>query len=216
VPATDSIHGLSQRNPRPAPVAGGRHVALDEATFDAIVRAYAGPLCAYVTTLVASSAVAEDLVQELFARIWVRGASWDVADPVPYLFTAARNLARNHGRDEGVRGEWARAAQWRGLHEPVLAESPLDIVERAELARAATEAVAELPRQQRMAFTLSRQHGFTYAQIARALDISVKTVETQMGRALKSLHRRLTPHVVPGLLLAIPAALMARVLELSA
>jgi RNA polymerase sigma-70 factor (ECF subfamily) len=191
-------------------------VALDEATFDAIVRAYAAPLCAYVATLVASSAVAEDLVQELFARIWVRGASWDVADPVPYLFTAARNLARNHGRDEGVRGEWARSTHLRGVYEPALAESPVDIVERAELARAATDAVADLPRQQRVAFTLSRQHGLTYAQIARALDVSVKTIETQMGRALKSLHRRLMPHVAPSLLLAIPAALVARALEMSA
>jgi RNA polymerase sigma-70 factor (ECF subfamily) len=212
--ATDSILGLSPRTPRPAPV-GGRQVALDEATFDAVVRCYAAPLCAYVATLVASHAEAEDLVQELFARIWVRGASWDAADPAPYLFTAARNLARNHGRDEGVRGEWARSAHRRGIQDPPLAESPVDIVERAELAEAATDAIANLPRQQRMAFTLSRHHGFTYAQIARALDVSVKTVETQMGRALKALHRRLGPHVAPSLLIAIPAALLARVMELS-
>jgi RNA polymerase sigma-70 factor, ECF subfamily len=204
------------RKVRPAPAAGGRAASLDETTFDGIVRAYAGPLCAYVATLVSSPAVAEDLVQELFARIWVRGASWDVADPVPYLFTAARNLARNHGRNEGVRGEFARSAHLRALHEPVLAESPVEIVERAELATAAVEAIASLPRQQRMAFTLSRQQGLTYAQIAHALDVSVKTVETQMGRALKALHRRLKPHVAPSLLLAIPAAIVARLMELSA
>jgi RNA polymerase sigma-70 factor (ECF subfamily) len=204
------------RTTRPALVAGGRLVALDEATFDAIVRKYAAPLCAYVATFVESPAVAEDLVQELFARIWVRGASWDVADPVPYLFTAARNLARNHGRDEGVRDAWARAAHRRGIQEPALADSPVDLVERAELARAATDAIADLPRQQRIAFLLSRQHGLTYAQIARALDVSVKTIETQMGRALKSLHRRLKSHVAPSILLAIPAVLLARVMELSA
>jgi RNA polymerase sigma-70 factor (ECF subfamily) len=204
------------RTTRPALVAGGRQVALDEATFDAIVRRYAAPLCVYVATFVESPAVAEDLVQELFARIWVRGASWDVADPVPYLFTAARNLARNHGRNEGVRDAWARASYQRGIQEPAVAESPVDLVECAELARAATDAIGDLPRQQRIAFLMSRQHGLTYAQIARALDVSVKTVETQMGRALKSLHRRLKSHVAPSLLLAIPAALLACVTEWSA
>lgn len=190
--------------------------SLDEATFDAIVRAYAGPLCVYVATLVSSPAVAEDLVQELFTRIWLRGAAWDAADPVPYLFTAARNLARNHGRNEGVRGAFARAALQRSALEPAVAESPADAIERAELARAAIDAIASLPRQQRMAFTLSRQQGLTYAQIAHALDVSVKTVETQMGRALKALHRRLKPHVVSALLVAIPAAIVAHVMEMSA
>lgn len=176
-----------------------RRSRLDEPAFDALVRAYAAPLCEYAARLLPTPADAEEVVQELFARIWVRRDSWDAVDPIPYLFSAVRNLARNYHRDSGVRGAWTRAATARAAHDPLTAESPAEIAERAELTQAATEAIARLSEQQRLAFTLSRHHGLTYAEIARALGISVKTVETQMGRALKSLRARLAPHLTRGI-----------------
>ena len=56
-------------------------------------------------------------------------------------------------------------------------------------------AVAQLPDRCREVFELSRVHGLTYAEIARALDISVKTVEAQMGKALRTLRERLGPYL---------------------
>ena len=64
-------------------------------------------------------------------------------------------------------------------------------------------AVDALPEQCRLIFTLSRRDGMTYGQIARALEISVKTVETQMGRALKALRTRLGVHLVSSLALLL-------------
>jgi RNA polymerase sigma-70 factor (ECF subfamily) len=175
-----------------------RRSRLDEAAFDALVRAYAAPLCEYASRLLPTPADAEEIVQELFARIWVRRDSWDAVDPIPYLFSAVRNLARNHHRNAGVRVAWVRAAGVRLAHECATAESPAEVVEQAELARAASEAIARLSEQQRLAFTLSRHHGLTYAEIARALGVSIKTVETQMGRALKVLRMRLAVHLTHG------------------
>ena len=57
--------------------------------------------------------------------------------------------------------------------------------------KALQRALDALPERRRLIYLLSRQHGLTYAEIAAALEISIKTVETQMGRALKFLRRRL-------------------------
>jgi RNA polymerase sigma-70 factor (ECF subfamily) len=59
-----------------------------------------------------------------------------------------------------------------------------------ELAGLVERLVGELPEQRRLIFSLSRDHGLSYAEIAQALDISIKTVETQMGRALRQLRER--------------------------
>jgi RNA polymerase sigma-70 factor (ECF subfamily) len=67
-----------------------------------------------------------------------------------------------------------------------------------ELADAVRTAIDALPPRTREVFMMSRDQGLTYQQIADALDLSVKTIETLMGRALRSLRVRLTPHVTRG------------------
>jgi len=64
---------------------------------------------------------------------------------------------------------------------------------RKELHKAITYAVNKLPEKCRLIFNLNRQEGMTYTDIADSLDISIKTVETQMGRALKTLRKILSP-----------------------
>jgi RNA polymerase sigma-70 factor (ECF subfamily) len=195
-------------------VRGNPHAArtLDEAGFDALVRAYAAPLCDFAATLIAVPGDAEELVQDVFASIWMRRDTWDATDPLPYLFGAVRNLARNNRRNAGVRSAWSRTAAAIAAHEGASAESPAEICEGAELARAVSAAIGRLSPQQRLAFTLSRHHGLSYAEIARTIGVSVKTVETQMGRALKSLRVRLAPHLVRSAMIAaiaVPASLLA-------
>jgi RNA polymerase sigma-70 factor, ECF subfamily len=65
-------------------------------------------------------------------------------------------------------------------------------VESAELERAIREAVRDLPDRCREVFELSRVHGLRYSEIASAMGISVKTVEVQMGKALRVLRERLS------------------------
>jgi len=68
-------------------------------------------------------------------------------------------------------------------------------LEADELARLVESAIARLPERCRMVFLLSRENGLSYAEIAGTLGISVKTVETQMGRALKFLRAELAAFV---------------------
>jgi RNA polymerase sigma-70 factor (ECF subfamily) len=57
------------------------------------------------------------------------------------------------------------------------------------------QAIGQLPEKRRMVYELSRVHGLTYREIAKVMDISIKTVETQMARSLKHLRNRLREYL---------------------
>lgn len=166
------------------------------AAFGGLVHAHYGRLCDFAYHLVRSRAVAEDLVQDVFVAILERGASFSYDDPMPYLFQATRHRALSHLRKLRVRERFAAGAADRWHAEP----SSADSLERHELARALDVAIAALPTRCRQIFILSRGQRMTYAEIARALGISVKTVETQMGRALRTLRTRVAPFLSVALL----------------
>jgi RNA polymerase sigma-70 factor (ECF subfamily) len=73
-----------------------------------------------------------------------------------------------------------------------------------DLAAAADRAVAALPDRCRLIFLMSRQQGMSHGEIARALGVSLTTVETQISRALKRLRARLAPYL--GIAIAVHAA----------
>ena len=103
-----------------------------------------------------------------------------------YLFRAARNRAFNHLRRNKLERLWR-------LRQPPTpdAEGVEDEHSTDELAAAIRAAIASLPDRCREIFLLSRDQNMTYAEIAKVLGISIKTVETQMGRALKALRTRI-------------------------
>jgi RNA polymerase sigma-70 factor, ECF subfamily len=165
--------------------------ASDEARFDALVRAEYTHLVTFVRRYVRSRDLAEDLVQDVFAGVWKHIQRFDYDDPLPYLYRAARNRAISHLRHEQVRGGWLRRI--RGAPEPVAPEAVGP--ETMELADAIARVVDELPERCRAVFLLSRDRGMSNPEIAQALDVSVKTVETQMGKALRTLRERLAAYV---------------------
>ena len=170
----------------------------DEAAFEALFRAFAPGLCALATRYVRSRAVAEELVQELFLDLWVRREQLVVEQAISaYLCTATRNRALNHLRRENRLDAWrqgasdpTRTGEFGRMDRRMPDETAL--LDALEL----QDAVAQLPARCRLIFTLNRQQEMTDAEIANSLGLSITTVETQMGRALKSLRERLRP-VVP-------------------
>ena len=154
----------------------------DEAAFESLFRAFAPGLCAFVARYVGSRAVGEELVQDLFLKLWQKRAELAVEQGVTtYLFTAARNRAINYLRHEAVAAR--AAAGVVGRIDDASQPREAELLEMLDL----QDAVDRLPARCRLIFTLSRQHDMTYAEIARSLGLSVKTVEVQMGRALKAL-----------------------------
>jgi RNA polymerase sigma-70 factor (ECF subfamily) len=154
----------------------------DEEAFERLFRAFTPGLCAFATRYVGSREVAEELVQDLFLTLWRNRGELMIGEAVPsYLFTATRNRAINHLRRERRSGAWDPAVIGRIHDTSVTSEAAL--LELLDL----QDAIERLPARCRLIFTLSRQQDMSYGEIARSLGLSVKTVEVQMGRALKSL-----------------------------
>ena len=168
-----------------------RRLALgDEEAFDAVFRAWYAPLVRIAEGIVRERAVAEEIVQEVLLEVWRRRAQLaDEPTPRAYLIRATRNRALNHVRHLRVEQRGAPEAAGPSAALPTAGAS---LVEQ-EIDVALRDAVAGLPPRCREVFELSRVHGLPYAEIARSLEISVKTVEAQMGKALRTLRERLAP-----------------------
>ena len=162
----------------------------DPAAFETLFRTFAPALYTFLTHYVGSSAVAEDLVQDLFLAIWDHRAALRIEGSLrTYLFTAARNRALNYLKHERVVERFRSVLLERGDASDPSAPGEADFLTALEM----QGAIDALPPRCRLIFTMSRQDGLSYNQIATTLAISVKTVEVQMGRAMRSLrahHRR--------------------------
>lgn len=162
----------------------------DRDAFKELFHRHYDALCRYACGYVRSLEIAEDLVQEVFFDLWKRRRAWHPEhSPKAFLYGAVRNQTLKHRRR--VRNR--RQVRGREVLGELNAEGgPEQSFRDRELSGIARRAIGELPERRRHIFMLSRRHGLTYAEIAVALDISVKTVETQMGRALRHLRDRLS------------------------
>lgn len=166
----------------------------DWSAFEAMFRAYKDDLGAFIEGYVQSHAVAEELVQELFLHLWDHRHTWSPTAPLnAYLFRAARNRSISHLRRERLEMKFRE----RLVEDPTLESlttplpGALDLLDAQDFESAVDRVVRELPDRCREIFVLNRHHYLTYAEVAEVLDISPKTVEVQMGRALAVLRRRL-------------------------
>lgn len=160
----------------------------DEAAYDAVFRTWYAALVRVAAALLHDFDAAEEVAQDVMVQLWRRRHVIDTdVSARAYLLRAIRNRSLNHLRHLKVRRESESDVEAlydapEGADQPVVAK---------ELAAAVQVALRELSPRCREVFELSRVHGLRYAEIAEALDISQKTVEAQMGKALKILRQRL-------------------------
>ncbi len=159
----------------------------DQAAFDSIFRTHYAQLVGIGESMLGDRGTAEEVAQDVMLELWRRRESLNLDSVRAYLIRATRNRALNQIRHDKVsrRAEPFAAGE---TSAPASAES--DLADE-EIDRAVKEAVQALPARCREVFELSRVHGLKYAEIARTLDISVKTVEAQMGKALRMLREKL-------------------------
>lgn len=163
----------------------------DESFIEQHFRAYYAPLCKTVYKMVRSSAIAEDIVQDVFVKVWHNRASLDREQSVKsYLYRAAINTALNYLEKTNPNTPLAdiHENQWSSSET----DAALSYQETEQLIQAAIE---RLPPKCRLVFSLSRFEEMSYAQIAHTLDISVKAVEKHMGKALKLLREQLKDYI---------------------
>jgi RNA polymerase sigma-70 factor (ECF subfamily) len=167
----------------------------DRDAFDTIFRAHYPSVVAMAERIAGERAVAEELGQDVMLELWRRRESVSVDESLrAYLVRAARNRALNHLRHERMKVRTAPFAAGETVSAP---EAPARLVE-AEIDAAVREAVSALPERCREVFELSRGAGLRYTEIAGVMGISVKTVEAQMGKALRMLRARLAPWLPAG------------------
>lgn len=164
----------------------------DGTAFEKLFRAYAKSLCAFVSQHTGSPEIAEELVQDLFFKIWKDRARWFPTVSVKsYLYAGARNMALNYLEHERVVDAWKQHV----LNDGHPAQrGPDERLNQKQLRLIIQQVVNDLPERSRHVFQLSRQHSLTYREIATVLDISVKTVETHMRRAFCFLRKQLAAH----------------------
>ena len=160
----------------------------DTTAFDAIFRTWYGPLVGTAERMLQDRAVAEELVQDVMLELWRRRETLAAdGSAQAYLFQATRNRVLNHLRHLKIEQRSEPEIRGESSSTP---PADADVVQE-ELSVAVQRAVQALPDRCREVFELSRVHGLKYAEIAQQLGISVKTVEAQMGKALRTLRERL-------------------------
>jgi RNA polymerase sigma-19 factor, ECF subfamily len=172
-----------------------RLVGGDRSAFDSIFRNHYAQCVGFAQGLLRDRSAAEDVAQEVMLELWRRRADLAIHESLrAYLLRATRNRALNQLRHANVQ---RRAEPHLAGEEAVSATGASELV-ADELRDAIVAAVAELPPGCREVFQLSRNQGLRYAEIASTLGISVKTVESQMGKALKHLRNRLASWLPAG------------------
>lgn len=169
----------------------------DENAFSELFHRYYVALCAFAFRYLGDHSLTEELVQELFVRIWEKRKQLKIETSVKsYLFRAVKNELINRQNHEKVEQKYRKLFQQE--ENELRAEQVLPEIDLMRKIEASVEA---LPPKRKEIFKLSREKGLSYREISEQLDISVKTVEAQMGQALKQLREDLKDyrHFVIGL-----------------
>lgn len=160
----------------------------DRQAFETIFRDSYKPLKAYAFRFVNDLATAENMVQDIFLKLWQNRHSLVITTSlVHYLFRSVRNHSLNHLEKTRVRTGYLRMQMEKTQDEEDFSAfyPEIGLLEKIE------SAISALPPKRQEIFRLAREEGLKYREIADQLDLSVKTVEAQMTLALRQLRESL-------------------------
>jgi RNA polymerase sigma-70 factor (ECF subfamily) len=166
-----------------------------DSNFTALFNELYSPLCHFCMKLTGDKEIAEDIVQEKFVYIWEHRLRLEkITSLKSYLFTAVKHSAINHLKKHFNKNTdyCLENLSENNLHDTL--PDPSELLENKELAIVLNKALTDLPEKCRIIFTMKKMGECTNKEIARKLDISVKTVEAQMTIAFKKLMTFVTNH----------------------
>jgi len=165
-------------------------------SFEQLFREHYPYVCQIIYRYVADKSKVEDIAQEIFTELWMKKDSIHIHTSIPaYLRRMAISRALNHIRDT-KKYNWdeldmtSDATQEKNFQDASIIQQ----MEENELKKRIDAAIKRLPDKCRIVFLLSRHDELSYLEISRQLNISVKTVENQIGKALKLLRLALADH----------------------
>lgn len=161
-----------------------------EDQFEQVFRSHFKSLHSYACTILRDAIMAEEIVQGMFVKLWEKKEDISIRENVAvYIYRAVHNECLNYLKHLKVRSAYQAFVMRR--HISYEQEEAAEKVGLSQLEEKLDEALKELPEQCRTIFQLSRYEDLKYREIADTLGLSVKTVENQMGKALKLLRMKL-------------------------
>ena len=140
---------------------------------------------------------AEEIVQNLFVKFWENRNNIKIEQSHrAYLFSATRNACLNEIKHQNIKTSYINSV----VHATMEEDDVVTTVEVDELDSRINNAINQLPEGRRKIFLMSRHEGMKYKEIALALGLSIKTVENQMGNAIKHLRNELKDYLIFALL----------------
>lgn len=159
----------------------------DVGQFESLFRSSYISLVKYAKTIVRDHDTAEEIVQDLFFRLWKDKEKIQIESSLNgYLFRAVHNRCLHHIEHGRVVEKYSHEF---AAGEAESQEDPADIMHYKELQSKIARIIERLPERCGKIFCMSRYEGLKYSEIAERLSVSIKTVESNMGKALKEFRK---------------------------
>ncbi|MEP1034105.1 RNA polymerase sigma-70 factor [Ekhidna sp.] len=157
--------------------------------FEDLFHTYYSPLYNYAYVILKNERDAEDVVQEVFVDVWDKGSFKQLEQPDRYLLRAVKFKSINL-----LQRLRSKEANFSDIYQEELVLPDPSEFKEDDILPLLHFFAAKLPQKTQEIFLLSRKNGLTYKEIAEERGISIKTVETQMSRALKILRKLVAEH----------------------
>ena len=167
----------------------------DENAFNNLFRHFYLNLVHFAIDLVKGKPAAEEIVSDVFVKVWQKKEDILLIDKLRvFLFVAVKNQCYNYIRDHSL---WNVTLSADNVSTLTSAYNPEDDMAFRELQHQLNKIVAQLPDQCKQVFKLIKEDGLKYKEVAEILQISPRTVETQLFRAIKKIRKVLTDEQDP-------------------
>ncbi|SEW19080.1 RNA polymerase sigma-70 factor, Bacteroides expansion family 1 [Chitinophaga sp. YR573] len=167
----------------------------DEKAFAELFRHFYDRLLHFCIQYVHSREAAEEIVSDVFVKIWNRRTELEkVVNLEVYLFVAVKNHSLNY-LEQYSSLRISPINEETGMAELTNSVDPEKRMEWKEILFRMDQEVSRLPDQCRRVFKLIKEEGFKYKDVAEILNISPRTVETQLFRAMKRLNEVIGPYM---------------------
>ncbi len=165
----------------------------DKRSFESLFHLHYSDLCSYAHHFIKDFAASEEIVQDLFVNLWAKKDNLEIKSSLKsYLFQSTKNRCLNLIKHIEVRENYKGINKERREEQENIAGNEM---EAAELSAKIENAISSLPTERQKIFRMSRFEDLKYKEIAEELEISIKTVENQMGKALKYLRGELADYL---------------------
>jgi RNA polymerase sigma-70 factor (ECF subfamily) len=166
----------------------------DQRSFEELFKLLYERLLSFCIHYVKHRESAEELVSDVFVKLWTKRKNLShIQNPEVYFFIAVKNCSLNHIKQ--FSNYRITYFEDEGIHKLINTHDPGKELERKELLFKMDQVVNSLPMQCKIIFNLIKEEGMKYKEVAQILDLSPRTVETQLVRAMKKLDKIITPYL---------------------